>query len=88
MSAKPDALLTLIAGGQSHARIVVAVDAPPVEAHAAEELQRYLRAMSGSEVTLIHEAHPRLANLLIGAAAVARYPDLKDLVLGIDGYVV
>jgi hypothetical protein len=43
----------LVENGDPRTRIMVADDAPPAERYAAEELQRFLREMSGAEVPIV-----------------------------------
>ena len=75
---------------QQHAlaQITLAASALPVERHAARELQRFLRAMSGVEVPIREQPASDRVNLFIGAAAPDAGLELTEEALGFDGFVV
>lgn len=58
--------MTLVRNGKPAARIVVAEDTP-VNRHAAELLQRFVRESSGAELPLVTKADPRRGDVVIGA---------------------
>lgn len=60
------AQMTLVRNGTPAARIVVAEDTP-VNRHAAELLQRFVRESSGAELPLVTKAAPRRGDVVIGA---------------------
>lgn len=60
------AQMTLVRNGKPAARIVVAEDTP-VNRHAAELLQRFVRESSGAELPLVTKAAPRRGDVVIGA---------------------
>ena len=47
---------TLFQDGQSDYRIVIAADAPETEQYAAQELQTWLREVSGAELPIVADA--------------------------------
>ncbi len=82
--------VTLAENGQSRTRIVVAQDAPPATRHAAEELQKFLREMSGAEVPIVGDAESRRGDIILGPGAQQdRYArDIDFAALGQEGYVL
>jgi hypothetical protein len=62
--------LKLVENGRSAYSIVIAPDASPSERHAAEELQSFLRKMSGAELPIATEARPRM--ILVGDSPALR----------------
>jgi hypothetical protein len=85
------AAVTLTDAGQSRHRIVIASNAIPSERYAAEELQRYIEAMSGVRLPVVtDEVKPGSRDILVGDSQVLRQRKLKtDLaVLGTDGFLL
>ena len=70
------------------AQITLASTALPVERHAAEELQRFLRVMSGVEVPIAACPATDRPNCYIGSAAPPAGLELTEAALGFDGFVV
>lgn len=68
------------------AHIVVAREATPTEWHAAEELGRFLRQMTGSDLAVSESRVENGPNVYIGSAWTGPGPELAAL--GFDGYVV
>ena len=56
---------TLFQDGQSDYRIVIAADAPETEQYAAQELQTWLREVSGAELPIVADA-PQGKRLVVG----------------------
>ena len=72
--AVPAKALTLAAGGQAGATIVVAAGATAPETTAAKEVADYLRQISGADFRVLPEdqAPAQGSRVFIGAAALAR----------------
>ena len=81
-------MIRLCQNGQPAAQIVVSPAAAPAEQHAAEELQRFLRQMSGAELPIANAPAKDLPNITIGSAAPEGKLDLSEEALNFDGYVV
>jgi hypothetical protein len=83
--------VTLVRGGVSRHRIVLATNAPPSERYAAEELQRYLEKMSGAKLPIISDAERADSReILLGSNAHLQKLGLKiDFTrLGPDGFTL
>lgn len=83
--------LTLVKHGKPTALIVLPAAATAVDRKAAEELQRYLKLMSGAEMPIVTEPGPPGTAILIGRqeASVRLVGDLiDDRVLGYDGVIL
>lgn len=83
--------LTLARDGRSDYSIVVANDASPSTRYGAEELQRFLREMTGAELPILTDDAPMGAHeILLGDSAHLRRLGLAlDLeALGHEGYVI
>jgi hypothetical protein len=84
--------LVLAAKGASACRIVLPAEATPAEHYAADELQRYLEAMSGAKLAIVAEAEAGDSpQIVLGAtnarlAALGVKPDLGKL--GTDGFLL
>ncbi len=81
----------LVRLGKSPYRIVVSAQAPPAERRAAEELQRYVREISGAELPIRDDSRAvRGPLVLIGRSrALARIaPSLPPRRLGPEGFVI
>jgi hypothetical protein len=64
------AALLLVAGGKSPYRIVLPVDAIPSERYAADELQHYIRIMTGVRLPIYRDDSPATAHeIVLGASA-------------------
>ncbi len=77
--------------GEPRARIIVADDCAAAERFAAEELQRWLREMSGAEIPIVSARRlSRRGDILIGGAAVSkgRTRAIDIEALGDEGYAV
>lgn len=91
LQARATAELTLTDNGQSDYKIVIAADAIPSERYAAEELQRYLEIMSGSNLSIVTDsgqANPRA--ILVGDSKHSRelLSDPRLAELGPDGFIL
>jgi hypothetical protein len=87
----PKAGLILAENGEAKAAIVVGANAPPSTRYAAEELQRFLKEITGASFDLITDAEPvRSAEIIVGGND--RMYDLNLSVdfqrLGAEGYVL
>lgn len=81
----------LVRLGKSPYKIVVSAQAPPAERRAAEELQRYVREISGAELPIVDDSRAvRGPLVLIGRSrALARLaPALPPSDLGPEGFVI
>lgn len=81
-------MITLIDNGIAVAQIVLPSSPQPVERHAADELRKYLKQMSGAEVPVSETPAAGRPNIFIGSAANREGLDLSEEALGFDGYVV
>jgi len=83
--------LVLADGGQSAYRIVVADEASPSTRHAAEELQLFLRQMSGAKLPIVSDRQPLAGQeIVLGDNAHLRQLGVQiDFpTLGREGYVL
>ena len=80
--------MNIVHNKQATAQITLAASALPVERHAAEELQRFLREMSGVEVPIADYPATDRPNIYLGAAAPGTGLELTEEALGFDGFVV
>ena len=80
--------LTLVDDGRPAAQIVLAADADDIERHATEELNAYLKKISGAELPVVDAAQQGIASVHIGSPddETARALDLASLAF--DGFVV
>ncbi|MBM3499499.1 MAG: DUF4838 domain-containing protein [Armatimonadetes bacterium] len=82
--------LTLTQEGKSDYVVVVAAEASPSEQHAAEELQRFLREISGAELPIVGDDQPLAAHEIILGVDNAHlgqvFPDLPLPVFGKEGF--
>src|SRR5262245_13815566 len=90
-AAEPSSPLLLADGARTSYRIVVHRDATAPERHAAEELSRFLREISGAnfavdEITDVSAAPA--ASIRVGQGAAAGLVGLEDFGLGAEGYVL
>jgi len=70
---------------------VIAADAPPPTRHAADELQRFLREITGATLPIVEDtAPPAQQEIIVGASARIEQLGVRfDLApLGTDGYVL
>ena len=81
-------MISLVRRGRPAASIVIPSTPVPVERHAAEEFQRYIKQMSGAELPVTHSPAEGMPNVLIGSAAPLGGLELPEDALGFDGYVV
>lgn len=72
----------------SNVSVVVAPDCLPVEYHAAEELTRYLKEMTGLELPIVRKPTASGPNIYIGSAAPVAGLNLSETTLDFDGYLV
>ncbi len=80
---------TITEDGTARCVVVVAEDAALPHRHAAEELVRYLKEITGAEIPLVHEAKGEGSHLLVGAAAAKHVaPDFTTGDLGMEGLVI
>jgi len=89
----PAAELQLAAGGKTSAVIMVAADATEAEKHAAAELARFLKEISGAEFPVVDPNQPLPAIgrpvLLVGPGAAERViPAAEIASLGFEGYLI
>lgn len=84
------AMAVIIAeNGQPKAVIVVAVDAPEPEQHAASELADFLRQITGAEFEITHPPAAGKSRLLVGPeAARLADPGFSTNGLGSDGIII
>jgi hypothetical protein len=78
-------------GGHSAYRIVIPRGAIPSERHAAEELARFLKEMSGAELPVVDDASPASAKeILLGdnARLKALQPAIDWKTTGTDGFTI
>lgn len=83
--------LVLADGGKSSYQIVVAAEASPPVRHAAQELQTFLREMSGAVIPIVTDRELRgPREILVGDSGHLRTLDAKIdfAALGREGYVV
>ncbi len=88
-AAEPPGTLVLADQGKSEFRIVTASNAPPSTLHAAEELQRFLREITGAELPMADDTGaPGAHEILLGDSAHLRalVPDFDVAKLGREGY--
>lgn len=81
----------LVRDGASRHTIVISRSAPPAERHAAEELQRFVREISGASLPLADDARRvRGPLVLIGRSQALRRvaADLPPAGLGPEGFVI
>lgn len=81
----------LVRGGRSPYTIVVSAQAPPAERRAAEELQRYVREISGAELHIADDSRTVRGPMVLvgGSRALARVaPSLPPKDLGPEGFVI
>ncbi|MBL8210257.1 MAG: DUF4838 domain-containing protein [Bryobacterales bacterium] len=88
----PASAITLIENGRSSYSIALAAEASPSEQHAASELRRFLREMSGAELPIVTAAGvPLKGNLiLLGDSSALRDVDhnLRPAAFGAEGFVL
>ena len=80
---------TLVGDGQATATIVLPEKPDPVETHAAAELQRYAKAISGVTIPIVNEPEkPQDYGLWLGQTSAVRSAGLMltEEKLGRDGY--
>ncbi len=88
--AKP--FVTIAAGGQPQAQIVIPAEPEGLEQFAATELQRYLKQMSGAELPIVADgqdlAHP--FSFYIGETEknLSRAIDISEETMGRDGFAL
>ncbi len=81
--------LVLASAGRSEAVIVVADDATPPEKHAAEELARFLRQVTGADFAVANGGSEGKGRLLVGpGAAKLADPDFSTDGLGSEGIII
>jgi hypothetical protein len=83
--------LVLAENGQSAYRIVLAQDASPSTRHAAEELQQFLRQMTGAELPLVADSEPLGQHEIVLGDSAHRQQlnvDIDFAALGPEGYVI
>ena len=89
--------MRIVENGSARATIMVGADATWLERHAAEELQCYLRSMTGVEIPLVDDcpdAGPVIAigsprsNDLVRACVEDRRTSLSEDYPGRDGFIV
>jgi hypothetical protein len=89
--------LVIVSQGVARAPVVVAADAGAWERRAAEDLRKYIKAMTGVEPALLSDAPPAGAAILVGRVAIDEEPSLagamralakKDPVVQADAIVV
>ena len=83
--------LTLVKDGKTGYTIVLSKDASPSEKHAARELQRFIREMSGAELPIALEGDKSLTRLIvIGDGELVKWlkvpVDFKSL--GDEGFAI
>lgn len=78
--------LKLASGGKSAYRIIVALDAPPADRYAAEELQQYLEKMTGARLPIVLDLEPAVAReILVGDNRHVRNLDIEPDLEGLGG---
>jgi hypothetical protein len=83
--------LTLADGGKSAYQIVVADDASPSTKHGAEELQKFLKEMTGAELPIVSDKQPQSPKEIVlgdNAHFKALKTDIDVASLGNEGYVI
>lgn len=81
--------VTIAENGVSRAAIVVAADATEAERHAAAELAKFLKAVTGSDLAASDKAEPARGRLLVGpGAAKLADPGFTAEGLGEEGLVI
>lgn len=81
-------VIRLCQAGQPNAQIVLSAAPTPVERQAAEELQRFVRQMSGATLPIGAGRATAQSHIYIGAAAPPDGLNLSPEALGFDGYLV
>ncbi len=82
---------TVAQWGKTQAQIVVAEDASPSTRYAAEELQRFLKEMSGAELPIVTDSAPVAKHEIILGKNAHLYPANVSIdfdALGKEGYVL
>jgi hypothetical protein len=83
--------IVLAEGGKSSYHIVISADAAPPVRHAAEELQSFVREMSGADLPIVTDQEPQgPAEILVGDSTRLRAldPAIDFALLGREGYVL
>ncbi len=80
--------LTLVDDGRPAAQIVLAADADDIERHATEELNAYLKKISGAELPVVDAAQQGIASVHIGSPDDETARALGLASLAFDGFVV
>ncbi len=81
----------LVRDGKTRHTIVISASAPPAERRAAEELRRFVREMSGAELTVRDDSRAvRGPMVLIGRSRLLQRvaPDLRVEALGAEEFVI
>jgi len=82
---------TVAQWGKTQAQIVVAEDASPSTRYAAEELQRFLKEMSGAELPIVTDSAPVAKHEIILGKNAHLYPANVSIdfdALGKEGYIL
>lgn len=90
-TAGADAGVLLANQGQSDYCIVIAEKAPPATRHAAGELQKFLKEISGAELPVVTDNEPRKKNeILLGSSSrlESTSPGTDLSKLGEEGYIL
>lgn len=82
------AQVAIVSDGAARAEIVTAADAPPMVALAAQELQTYLRRISGAELPIVHQPSGEPVAIYVGESAYTRELGIDPAELKYDAYIM
>ena len=81
-------MICLCKDGRPCVQITIPPQPLPVQRHAARELSRYLKEITGADVPVSSTPREAGGNVYVGLAAPGHGLDLSEEVLGFDGFVV